>query len=461
LGRRYQASDLAQQTFNSLAPWVNLQCGGKWHVPYDGEPHPIYLIKQEASELWKRWKKGERFLYYQNGGRFFPSHLWSYLRAKHIEEMIAGQCKYYYTGGQHGRTLLMIDVDAHDPSQTDAKETLDQVVELLGPDKCFVVESTRGYNVFVKWQYLELRPFMVFRRETWQEANKPILELQAALKRVTAHRLSGVEVKGTISIFSQHYGSLAKLPCYEAWSEARLSEFQNLPVVDTPWVLNKIEMLNQGVAEPARTKTVKTMKTGSCDSFTLSQKEIDSIPGFVKSLKSRSWYCHSRKIDPKRQDVKLVPLDFSYAFVVLSLARKHRKQKFGEQMPTNFIQAIWNHLYEKGIFTRAFDCSRWAAIRNTLADCGFLLFVNNLYWFDRRGEKRGKAMEWRLLDEYDVFYTQEEREEVIIQEVYPIYQPIRWRPLFVNLENCHFRLIERLERWESDDYGGLCCEVAA
>jgi hypothetical protein len=406
LGRRYQATDLGQHTFDSLQPWINVGCGGKWHVPMDGDPHPIYLIKQEAYDLGKRWRNGERFVCYYDGSRFFPSHLRSHLRAKHLDEMIAGQCKYYYTGGRHGRTLVMIDVDAHESWQTDARETLDQVVELLGADKCFVVESTRGYNVFVKWQYLEPKPFMVFGVETWRRANKTISGLQSALKAFTAHRLSCVEVKGTISTSSQHYGSLAKLPCYGAWSEDHLREFCDLPVVDTAWMQAKIEMLKQNSPEPTTTKTVKA---GSCDSFTLSPEEVASIPRFVKMLKSLSWYCHSRKVDPKRDDVKLVALDFAYAFVVLSLARKHRKRKFGEQMPTNFIQAIWNHLYGEGIFTRAFDASRWAAIRNTLADCGFLLFVSNRYWFDRRGEKRGKAMEWRLLDEYDVLLAREER----------------------------------------------------
>jgi hypothetical protein len=48
VGRRHQATDLAQQTFDILSPWINAECGGKWHVPEDDGPHPIYLIKQEA-----------------------------------------------------------------------------------------------------------------------------------------------------------------------------------------------------------------------------------------------------------------------------------------------------------------------------------------------------------------------------------------------------------------------------
>jgi hypothetical protein len=464
LGRSFQASDLAQQTFDSLRKWINVECGGKWYIPEDGEPSPIYLIKQEAHELDRRWKCGERILFYKpnKGGkasRFYPSHLKAHLRPQHIDEMIAGQCKYYYTGGRHGKTLVMLDVDAHEPWQTDARETMLQIVDLLGPENCFVVESTRGFNIFIKWEYKKPQSFQVWRASDWKEANKTLSALQSALKRATAHRLSCVEVKGTITVSSLHYGSLAKLPCYGAWSKDRLREFRDLPVVNTAWMQAQIEKLNQINPEPVKTTTVKG---GSCDSFMLSQEEIDSIPHLVKSLKSRSWYCHGRRADPKRADVKLVPLDFAYAFVVLSLARKHRKEKFGEQMPTNFVQAIWNHLYQTGLFTRGFDASRWKAIRNTLADCGFLFFVDNRYWFDKNGEKRGKSMEWRLLDEYDVLLALEERGEgAIIQEAYPVHEPNRWRPVLVNPENRHYRLIERLQTWEEDEYDGCCCAMAA
>jgi hypothetical protein len=388
LGQRYQASDLAQQTFDSFRPWINDECGGKWYVPEDDEPSPIYFIKQEAYELERRWKRGERLLFYKpnkNGkaSRFYPSHLRSFLRPQHIDDMIAGQCKYYYTGGRFGRTLVMLDVDAHEPSQTDARGTVLQIVDLLGPENCFVVESTRGFNIFIKWEYMKPQPFTVWRPSDWKTANTTLSALQTVLKRATADRLSCVEVKGTITVSSQHYGSLVKLPCYGAWSEDRLREFNELPVVDTAWLQDMIDKLHRINPLPVKTTTVKG---GSCDSFTLSEEEVASIPGLVRSLKSRSWYCHGRRVDPNRKDVKLVPLDFAYAFVVLSLARKYRKEKFGEQMPSNFVQAIWNHLFGTGLFTRAFDASRWKAIRNTLADCGFLLFIDNCYWFDKNGE---------------------------------------------------------------------------
>lgn len=466
VGRRHRATDLAQQTFDTLSPWINVECGGKWYVPKDDDPHPIYLIKQEAYELDKRWKRGQRFVFYEDGSRYYPSHLRSFLKPKHIEEMIAGLGKYYYTGGRHGWTLVMIDVDAHESWQTDAWETVQQIVQLLGAENCFVVESTRGYNVFVKWEYLEPRPFTVFGVTIWRKANKTLSALQSALKRFTAHRLSCVEVKGTISISRQHYGSLAKLPCYGAWSEDRLREFRDLPVINTAWIKRKIarieeevEKLGPNASEPARPKSVKT---GSCDSFTLSQEEIDSIPQLVNSLKSRSSYCLSRSGEPKRKDVKLVPLDFSYALIVLSLARMHRKEKFGEQMPSTFVRAIWNHLYETGVFSRAFDTSRWKAIRNTLTDCGLLFLVDNRYWFDKNGEKRGKSMKFRLLDEYDVLLAWEEgEEEVILEEVYPVHEPNRWRPLFVNPQNRHYHLIGRLERWEDDECGSELWSMAA
>jgi hypothetical protein len=71
-------------------------------------------------------------------------------------------------------------------------------------------------------------------------------------------------------------------------------------------------------------------------------------------------------------------------------------------------------------------------------------------------------MVFRLLDEYDVLLAQEEKgEEAIIEEAYPIHEPNRWRPVLVNPKNSHYRLIERLQTWEEDEYEGFCCAMAA
>jgi hypothetical protein len=70
--------------------------------------------------------------------------------------------------------------------------------------------------------------------------------------------------------------------------------------------------------------------------------------------------------------------------------------------------------------------SRWSAIWQTLADCGFLAVQDANYWFIE-GKHEGQAMKWRLDEAYSL---QETQEEASLQEV-PPRRPGLYRPQLV------------------------------
>ena len=63
-------------------------------------------------------------------------------------------------------------------------------------------------------------------------------------------------------------------------------------------------------------------------------------------------------------------------------------------------QGLWNAMFKCGDITRAFDCKRFAFLRNLISDAG------GVEWFDRKyipGDKdegiKGKCCKWRASED--------------------------------------------------------------
>lgn len=97
-------------------------------------------------------------------------------------------------------------------------------------------------------------------------------------------------------------------------------------------------------------------------------------------------------------------------------------------MPSARLKACWTRLYEAGVFLRAWDDSRWAAIWRTLSDCGFLAVGGTDYWFDACGRGKGHAMEWRLDPRWSLAGGADTRTHTSLQEALPLYRPGLHRP---------------------------------
>jgi hypothetical protein len=440
---KHQATEFAKDTFKAFEPWINVTCCGQWadYINQDGEhkTHPVYLNEKEDLALLGRHNQGETDLYYQGGHRFQPKHFFANcLNAKHIQAMIHGN-KHYYTGGRSGKTLCMLDVDAHKPWQTDAEEANKLLFQFLGANYLFHVPSDRGSNNHLK---------VIYHGARWEDVNKALKDFGDAYQMfLKGHGiLTDVEIKGTISLATSKnpdapFGQLAKLPCYGEWNYQKLAEFEKIRPVSLRWLRQMTAKL-QAATDYTKAQTTiahcrelrgkpaaKVIRASESVSL-FTEEEVAVLPKVIKSLKNRAYYCYAMHHAPRKKGVKLTPLDFVYAFIVLDFCARHADKE--DRLPHNRIEFIWGWMYEHGHFTRAFDNSRWAAIRDTLVDCQFLDEIDKRYWFNAQGNKQGKPMQFRLKAQYciewDEFLDAGEEERVSIREVYPDFIPFLWRP---------------------------------
>lgn len=111
--RKTYTTQLAKDTFEALAPWLNIfGCGFEdCNVPHDEEPHPAYMITQECARLYARAKAGETDLHYDDGGPFEKQHFGAgILRAGDVRDCLHGQ-KLYDSGGRDGQTITTLDIE--------------------------------------------------------------------------------------------------------------------------------------------------------------------------------------------------------------------------------------------------------------------------------------------------------------------------------------------------------------
>ncbi len=217
----------ALDSLEAFKPFISLfDCGTSYNNS------PIHLIPKQCWQFHAWHKAGESNITYPNGTRFNPylDVVRNIYSPRHVHEHIEHGAVSYYTSGRKGLGLLYLDVDAHEPWQTDeyrAKAVLEKVFPFG-----YFRASNRGQNGHLKVQYTSI-----------QEFNRIAGYLQGTLKRLFLDLgiLCDVEVKGTIT--EGKSGSLAKLPftdkcpCYmrdetDCWSHPQLRKFQARPVVN-------------------------------------------------------------------------------------------------------------------------------------------------------------------------------------------------------------------------------------
>jgi hypothetical protein len=235
---------LAERTFAAFAPFVNVKCCGV----KSSEGNPVYTTTQEQWDLYRRWRAGARNLFTAKGHKFDPRIGRDYLSKYKIDRQLRSGRPYYYTGGREGQTNITVDIDAHRPWQIDVEHVLAVVKDFLGEENLFVVPSDRGYHAELKIDYAGL---------TWKQANAVFKQFGAALHEYAKGKgcLCDIEIKGTITESDDHYGTLAKLPCYGEWTERRLAEYERLPVKSVKWLQAAIPALWERTDEAAARET--------------------------------------------------------------------------------------------------------------------------------------------------------------------------------------------------------------
>jgi hypothetical protein len=119
-------------------------------------------------------------------------------------------------------------------------------------------------------------------------------------------------------------------------------------------------------------------KKGSCLGIAVREEDLARLPEALKAYRSISYHCYARRVDCRRQDIKLTALDFAAALAIMSLAKIHAKED--GSLPQKYCKRIWQKAYEQGLLPRQFNDSRWAVIWRTGADCGYLDVIDATYW---------------------------------------------------------------------------------
>jgi hypothetical protein len=221
-------SQLSQDSFAAFKPFINIfDCGGS----HEGKPY--HLITKQDWDFHARYKAGERDLIYPSEMKFNPYFciVRNIFSPQHVDEHIQSNRTTYYTSGRNGLALLYLDIDAHQPWQTDEYKAK-AVLERLFPT-AFFRASKRGQNGYLKVRYM-----------TMQDFNATAAHLQRVLKRLFLHLgiLCDIEVKGTITCDGKS-GSLAKLPFAspypcdmrddtDCWNYPQLRKFQACGMVN-------------------------------------------------------------------------------------------------------------------------------------------------------------------------------------------------------------------------------------
>lgn len=422
--KRRTSSPLARATFHALKPFIDIEAAAVWvDNPRTGDPGPRYMISEAKWDMLDAWQAGKRPAC-DTGSPFRPRQVFmNILGPRHVQDMLDGSKKHYATGGTQGLTELTLDIDAHEDWQDDLEETTAVVTSAIGANNIFPVASTRGNNLKMKLAYGDT-PIT--------EVNAALDKLDSVLKKLTAHNKCLVEVKGKIGTGKKkgQRGTQAKLVCYGAWSWEHLEKYKALRVVSLAWIKDVTRQIEERAgSQPAKTTKTAKKKIGSTTGIPITEDQLALIPSLIAQVRDHAYYCMARRTEVEKKGVKLTWKDFACAFVVLSICKIEPNDD--GQLPMTLIKVIWQKLYHEGHFDRGHDDSRIKAIRNTLADCGFLDVIDNTYWFDQKGEKPGKAMQWCLKDEYTLSFDEGHTHTGHIQEVsitIPVYVPHRWRP---------------------------------
>jgi len=251
-------SQLATDSFEAFRPFINIfDPGAK-----DWEGSPVHTITKEDWRLFRRYKDGERGLTYADGGEFKVGRdvVCNIYGPRHVHRHIQGSETTYYTSGRNGLGLLYLDIDAHQPWQTDEYRAK-AILQELFPFGYFRA-SRRGQNGYLKIRYDTINQFNIMAARLEQSLQRHFLSQGI---------LCDFETKGTIS--DEKSGSLAKMPfggatypCYmkdetDYWNEGQLEKFKACPVVN----VRRVEQVAQGLV----------IDEDKAEAFTQHKKELD------------------------------------------------------------------------------------------------------------------------------------------------------------------------------------------
>jgi hypothetical protein len=300
-----------------------------------------------------------------------------------LQQHCDGKETFYFTGGSKRYQLGMIDIDCHaSGTYAGAVKFAKYLRDKLFPD-LYYERSTNGNGVHC---------YFIFDKWSTNDPHRALKELDAKLKNHLAYQgfnVELVEIKGLAPIYKwddrkrlkdiSHCGLLAKIP------RGLLSRFDDLKAttsICSQWI-RSIETFEL----PTITKIVaeKKKSTGSGRTQVIKQRFIDSLPSYRRLAES----CMA----DLTSDGELRITIEDKAVALLILRNNFEKPADNFSFSQNYAAAIWGSLYASGVTDRAWNHHRWRAIRNYLADHGWLDCKNETYTY---GQGQGRSCQFIL-----------------------------------------------------------------
>ena len=306
-----------------------------------------------------------------------------------IRHLLNDDTAFFTANSLGDETILMIDVDCHSSGTLQGATQFAEHLKQHYFPNLYIETSTNGNGA---------HGFVVVDKRLWDDAQykatlKPVEEWLRRVLRSTEFDVEDVELKGaplTVQwgarrgeVAGVTFGSLAKMP--RDWK--RFAEWESTTRM-TPHDLRKLPEIFP-VAEPevvVDPEAQPVVRKGS-----VLGKLVD--PEVVKKLEPLA----RRLIEQGMPQVKasssravVVAEDVQMALAVVRACTLYPNPD--GSLPLKRIWAIWDAAYEAGDTCRAFCYHRFKAIRDMLADMGFVEWDDCKYQF-------GRACKWRASDE--------------------------------------------------------------
>jgi hypothetical protein len=335
---------------------------------YDKDTKKLVPKHCNTQEMFKEHLSGSKFKRIQ---RFLPR-----LNNDKLARHWNGET-HYFTGKHGGRTLVLIDLDAHEDQGQSLADclTFEAVLKKRWPSLyCESSTNDRGRHCFFILDSRAGQPDD--KREAAEAVNEGIDHLQAAL-RAEAASLGlniGLDVCGKLTVFDRgevESGTLGKIP----QDRDRFEEWRQMPFLKLRDILKM----------PAPDAANQKLRSSS---FTFDVKKFGKYDEIAKQMSYRF---------PMRQGtVRVCREDLKVGLWMLEHLPPKYKNKAN---PTKRFRNFWKKLYANGIVKRQWDGTRWKLIRNAMTESGFIKWHSRSYCWnpeDHVTKKRppGRCCRW-------------------------------------------------------------------
>ena len=293
---------------------------------------------------------------------------------------------YYVSDGSPKArwALLMLDIDVHKTGSTTEAKRFAKILESHFPG-LYWEPSTNGRGIHC---YLLLDKLGL---DAGSVNNLALNRLQPFLRAlVDQHGINVelVEIKGTAPVVSFDYGRVAALKCGTLAkiprNVSRFHEWESTAKITVAQLLG-----NRFDVEVSPAKIVAySSRAGSTSGAKFGKDVLSRLDWVAEGLKPQLAALGAPNQLNNGRSRLITPLDYAIALMIHSVCPPNSDGT----MPYASVREVWQSLYHSGAITRAWNSSKYTAIRNWFSEQGQINWTDNRFWCDGGDGKRTKGI---------------------------------------------------------------------